>query len=70
MTVGVGVSLPILKQSNSITLTQSSTNSNRTGSNSTSTFVVSLPSAPYSGPSTLFVYLDTVYKTFMFSFSQ
>ena len=70
MTVGVGINVAILRNQNTVTFTQSSTQSNRTGSNSTSTFVVSLPSAPYSGPSTLFVYLDTIYKTFMFSFSQ
>jgi len=70
-TVNVGISLPgLLKLTDQLTFTMSNTASNRTGSNSTSTFVVSLPSAPYSGPSTLFVYLDTIYKTFMFSFTQ
>lgn len=57
-----------LKIDNTLTLTMSSTHSNRTGSSDTSTFTLSLPSAPYSGPSTVFVYLDTIYKTFMFSF--
>jgi hypothetical protein len=69
-TVTAGGTVGILKNSNKLTFTQSSTDSNRTGTNSTSTFTVSLPSAPYSGPSTLFVYIDTIYKTFMFSFSQ
>jgi hypothetical protein len=31
---------------------------------------LSLPSAPYSGPMTLFVYVDTIYKTLLFSFNQ
>ena len=68
--VAAGGSDGILKNTNKLTFTQSSTTSNRTGSNATSAFTVSLPSAPYSGPSTLFVYVDTIYKTFMFSFSQ
>jgi len=68
--VSAGGSIGILKNTNKLTFTQSSTTSNRTGSNATSAFTVSLPSAPYSGPSTLFVYVDTIYKTFMFSFSQ
>ena len=68
--VGAGGNVGILKNSHKLTFTQSSTNSNRTGSNATSTFTMSLPSTPYNGPSTLFVYVDTIYKTFMFSFSQ
>jgi hypothetical protein len=68
--VGFSGSFPLLKNSHTLTYTQSSTTSNRTGSSGTSTFVLSLPSAPYSGPSTLFVYVDTIYKTFMFSFAQ
>jgi hypothetical protein len=28
-----------------------------------------LPSYPYTGPSTLYVYFDTIFKTFMFSFN-
>jgi hypothetical protein len=60
--------IPILKVSNTLTVTLSSTESNRTGSTGTSSFTLSLPSVPYNGPSTLFVYLDTIYKTFMFSF--
>jgi hypothetical protein len=69
-TVSAGGSYGILKNTNTLTFTQSSTASNRTGSNSTSQFVVSLPNTPYGGPSTLFVYVDTIYKTFMFSFTQ
>ncbi len=68
--LGFASTASILKQSNKLTFTQSSTESNRTGSSSTSSFTVSLPSAPYGGPGTLFIYLDTIYKTFMFSFSQ
>jgi len=67
----VGVSAAfILKTSNTLTITDSSTTSNKTGSTGSSAFTLSLPSAPYSGPSTLFVYVDTIYKTFMFSFVQ
>ncbi len=69
-TVSAGGNVGILKNTNTLTFTQSSTASNRTGSNSSSQFVMSLPNAPYGGPSTLFVYVDTIYKTFMFSFSQ
>jgi len=69
-TEGLSISLPILKISNSVSITDSSSHSNQTGSISTSAFTLSLPSSPYTGPSTLFVYVDTIYKTFMFSFVQ
>jgi hypothetical protein len=64
----IGVNLPILKLANTFTMTNSSSTSNRTGSTDSSAFTLSLPSAPYAGPGTLFVYIDTIYKTFMFSF--
>jgi hypothetical protein len=57
-----------MKVENTLTLSMSSTESNRTGDSNTGSFTLSLPSAPYGGPSTVFVYLDTIYKTFMFSF--
>lgn len=60
--------LSSLKIENTLTVSMSSTQSNRTGANNTGTFTLSLPTAPYGGPSTVFVYLDTIYKTFMFSF--
>lgn len=66
--VNAGISIAALKAGNTMTWTNSSTQSNRTGSSSSSTFTLSLPSSPYSGPSTLFVYIDTIYKTFLFSF--
>ena len=66
--VNVGLSIPLLKISDTLTFTDSSALSNKTGSTSSSGFTLSLPSSPYSGPSTLYVYMDTVYKTFMFSF--
>jgi hypothetical protein len=66
--VNVGLSIPLLKLSDTLTFTNSSALSNKTGSTSSSGFTLSLPSSPYSGPSTLYVYVDRVYKTFMFSF--
>jgi hypothetical protein len=59
---------PVLRVSNRFTWTNSSTESNRTGGTASSTLTLSNPSATYLGPYTLFVYLDTIYKTFMFSF--
>lgn len=58
-----------LKSTDTFSFTNSSTPSNRTGSTAGSiSFTPSLPSAPYTGPATLFVYLDTIYKTLLFSF--
>jgi len=59
-----------LKNPNIFTWTNSSTQSNKTGSTDPIPLTLSLPSAPYSGPTTLFVYLDTIYKTLLFSFNQ
>jgi hypothetical protein len=59
-----------LKNPNVFTWTNSSTQSNTTSSTGPITLTLSLPSSPYSGPTTLFVYLDTIYKTLMFSFNQ
>jgi hypothetical protein len=64
------VTFPILKVSNTLTFSNSSTHSNRTGSNDSSSYTITLPSAPYNGPSTLYIYMDTIYKTFMFSFAR
>ncbi len=58
-----------VKESNTFTWSHSSTNSNKTGSTSTSAFALASPSATYSGPTVLKVYIDTIYKTFMFSFN-
>lgn len=68
--VGAGGSYSFLKADDKFTWGNSSTVSNKTGSTDSSSFTLSLPSAPYSGPSTIFVYFDTIYKTFMFSFNQ
>ncbi len=57
-----------LKDPSKFTWTNSSTLSNETGSSSSTTLVLVQPSFSYIGPFTLFVYLDTIYKTFMFSF--
>jgi hypothetical protein len=72
-TVGAGVSQKFgddgensLKISDSFTWTNSSTQSNMTGTTGSSTFSLSMPSLTYTGPQTVFVYLDTIFKTFMF----
>jgi hypothetical protein len=57
-----------LKIGNSVTFTDSSTKSNKTQSTDTSMLSLTMPTTAYSGPNTLNVYEDTVYKTFMFSF--
>lgn len=58
-----------LANSKTLTWTSLSTWSNSTGNNNSSTFTLTNPSSAYSGPTTLHVYLDTIYKTFMFSFN-
>lgn len=57
----------ILKVSDTFTWSYSSTRSNLTGSTGSSSFSLSMPSFTYTGPNTMFVYLDTIFKTFMFS---
>jgi len=54
--------------SDKMTFTNESTTSNRTGNTDMSTFTITMPSAPYNGPASLNIYVDTIYKTFMFSF--
>jgi hypothetical protein len=68
--VDASTSLPggFLKASSKFTWTNSSTQSNKTGSSNASSFTLSNPSSAYNGPTVLFVYMDTIYKTFMFSF--
>lgn len=73
--VGVSVeggkdTTPLLKGSRTLTFTHQSTTSNVTGSNNSSALTLTLPAAGYTGPSVVFVYMDTIYKTFMFSFTQ
>ena len=59
-----------IKDENKFSWTLQSTQSNKTGSTNSSAFTLSNPSSSYSGPTTLFVYMDTIFKTFMFSFNQ
>jgi hypothetical protein len=70
VSVSLSGDLPLvsLKESNKFTFTHSSTTTNKTGSNTSSTLTLSSPSDTYFGPGTLNVYLDTIYKSFMFSF--
>jgi hypothetical protein len=58
----------LLKVSDTISFTNSSTDSNKTGSTATSNLMLVSPTASVPGQTTLFVYEDTIYKTFMFSF--
>jgi len=57
-----------LNNSNKVTFTNESTTVNKTGTTDSSTFVISMPTAPDSEPGSLSIYVDTIYKTFMFSF--
>lgn len=68
-TVGASYDGISLNSTNSFKWTYSSTLTDKTGSTGSSTFTLTLPSYPYSGPSTLFIYEDTIFKTFMFSFN-
>jgi hypothetical protein len=65
--VGAGLG-SLLKVSDTIDFTNSSTQSNKTGSTATSTLILVSPPQSVSGQSTIFVYEDKIYKTFMFSF--
>lgn len=69
-TVDASSNLPggFLKASTKFTWTNSSTQSNKTGISNSGSFTLTNPSPDYTGPTTLFVYMDTIYKTFMFSF--
>jgi hypothetical protein len=58
----------LLKASDTIDFTNSSTQSNKTGSTATSTLILVSPPQSVAGQSTMFVYEDKIYKTFMFSF--
>jgi hypothetical protein len=51
-----------------ITFTDSSTKTNKTMSTDTSMLSLTMPTTAYTGATTLNLYEDTVYKTFMFSF--
>jgi hypothetical protein len=70
--VGASVSGEIignkLKVSNTYTWTNASSQSNSSSSANSSTVSVAMPSANYAGPSDIYVYVDTVYKTFVLSF--
>jgi hypothetical protein len=51
-----------------VTFTDSSTTTNKTMSTDTSMLSLTMPTTSYAGATTLNLYEDTVYKTFMFSF--
>jgi len=59
-----------LKDPTTFTWTNSSAPSNQTGTTANPVVWTAMPAAPDSAPTTLFVYLDTIYKTFMFSFNH
>lgn len=63
-----GFDFGALKGSQKFTWTHSSTDTNKTGTTNSNTFTLSMPSSVYNGPTTLRVYMDTIFKTFMFSF--
>lgn len=65
---GITGSLYGLSLGTSVTYTNSSTTSNKTASTDTSMLSLTMPSPSYTGETTLNLYEDTVYKTFMFSF--
>jgi hypothetical protein len=71
-TVGATVSATIigqqLKVSDSFTWGDSSSNKVSTQTTENATVGISMPSSAYTGPTDLYVYVDTVYKTFFFSF--
>lgn len=72
-TVGASVSPSILGQSplkvsDTFTWGNSSSQKASTGSSETETVVLSMPSSAYTGPTDLYVYVDTIYKTFLLSF--
>jgi hypothetical protein len=57
-----------LKVSDTIEFTDTSTQSNKTGSTATSNLTLGPPTSSVPGQSTMFVYEDAIYKTFLFSF--
>jgi len=65
---GFSGSLYGLTIGSTLTFTDSSTTSNKTTSSDTSMLSLSMPTTAYTGATTLNVYEDTMYKTFMFSF--
>src|SRR6266480_428194 len=67
-TVSTSVIQQSLKISDKFTWGNSSSQKNTVGSSQTETFVLAMPSSTYSGPTDLYVYVDTIYKTFLFSF--
>jgi len=57
-----------LKASDQFTWGNSSSAKNSTGTTDSATLTLAMPSSTYTGPTDLYVYVDTIYKTFMFSF--
>lgn len=60
--------LTSLKAGNTFTWSSSSSQSNSQSTSNTSKLMLTMPSNNYSGPTALCVYIDTIYKTFLFSF--
>ncbi len=71
-TVGASVSTKVigqkLKASDSYTWTNSSSSKNSNGTTETDTLTLMMPSSSYTGPTDVYVYVDTIYKTLMCSF--
>jgi hypothetical protein len=67
-TDGISGSLYGLTLGSSVVFTNSSTTSNKTASTDTSMLSLTMPTTSYTGPTTLNMYEDTIYKTFMFSY--
>jgi hypothetical protein len=57
-----------LEVSGKHTWTSSSSSTNSQSGSNTQTVVLTMPSATYTGPTNMYVYVDKIYKTFMFSF--
>jgi hypothetical protein len=57
-----------MSHSASFTFKHSSSKTNTSGTSSTKQLCLDMPSAEYDGPTHLYVYVDTIYKTFMLSF--
>jgi hypothetical protein len=58
------------KDASKFTWTFSGSNKVALGDSENETLVVSMPSAGYTGPTDLYVYVDKVFKTFLFSFKS
>jgi hypothetical protein len=66
--VGMEVSLSLLKDSNTLTWTSKNTAGTTTTSQQQANATVTGPSVEYGGPTTVKVYWDTLYSSFLFAF--